>query len=124
MHELPWDLYMCPNFSSYEHTSQIGLESKLMASFNLIIPSKERSACVLSHFSREHLFWTPWTVTHQVPLSMGFSRLEYWRSLPFPSPGDFPDPGIEPTLLMSPALAGTFFTTSATEEAHLIKDPV
>ena len=39
---------------------------------------------------------TPWTVTHQGPLSMGFSRQEYWNELPFPSPGDIPDPGIEP----------------------------
>ena len=44
---------------------------------------------------------TPWTVTCQVPLSMGFSRQEYWNGLPFPSPGDLPDPGIEPG---SPAL--------------------
>ena len=44
---------------------------------------------------------TPWTVAHEVPLSMGFSRQEYWSGLPFPSPGDLPDPGIEP---MSPAL--------------------
>ena len=40
---------------------------------------------------------TPWTVAHQAPLSKGFSRQEYWRGLPFPSPGDLPDPGIEPT---------------------------
>ena len=39
---------------------------------------------------------TPWTVAHQAPLSTGFSRQEYWRELPFPSPGDLPDPGIEP----------------------------
>ena len=39
---------------------------------------------------------TLWTVAHQAPLSMGFSREEYWSGLPFPSPGDFPDPGIEP----------------------------
>ena len=44
---------------------------------------------------------TPWTVAHQAPLSMGFSRQEYWSGLPFPSPGDLPDPGIEPG---SPAL--------------------
>ena len=41
------------------------------------------------------LFATPWTVAHQVPLSMGFSRQEYWRRLTFPSPGDLPDPGIK-----------------------------
>ena len=51
---------------------------------------------------------TPWTVVHQVPLSMGFPRQEYWSGLPFPSPGDLPDPGIKPR---SPALAGGFFTT-------------
>ena len=50
----------------------------------------------------------PWTVAHQTSLSMGFPRQEYWSGLPFPSPGDLPNPGIEPT---SPALAGTFFTS-------------
>ena len=45
-----------------------------------------------------------------------FSRQEYWSGLPFPSPGDFPNPGIEPSSLTSPALAGGFFTTSATWE--------
>ena len=53
-------------------------------------------------------FVTPWTVTHQVPLSMGLSEKEYWSGLPFPPPGDLPDPGIEPE---SPGLAGGFFTT-------------
>ena len=46
--------------------------------------------------SRVQLFATPWTVAYQAPLSMGFSRQEYWSGLPFPSPGDLPDPGIEP----------------------------
>ena len=46
-------------------------------------------------------------------MSVGFSRQEHWSGLPFPSPGDLPDPGIEPVSLMSPALAGGFFTTSA-----------
>ena len=46
--------------------------------------------------SRVQLFATPWTVAYQAPLSMGFSRQEYWNGLPFPSPGDLPDPGIEP----------------------------
>ena len=48
---------------------------------------------------------TPWTVAGQAPLSMGFSRQEYWNGLPFPSPGDLPKPGIEPMSLESPALA-------------------
>ena len=52
---------------------------------------------------------TPWTVTYQAPPSMGFSRQGYWSGLPFPSPGDLPDPGIEPTSLASPALAGRLF---------------
>ena len=45
------------------------------------------------------LFATPWTVAYQSPLSMGFSRQEYWSGLPFPSPGDFPNPGIKPRSL-------------------------
>ena len=52
-------------------------------------------------------FVTPGTVARQAPLSMKFSRQEYWNGLPFPSPGDVPDPGIEP---VSPGLAGRFFT--------------
>ena len=57
-----------------------------------------------------------WTVACQAPLSMGFSRLEYWSGLPFPSPGDLPKPGIESVSLTSPELAGRFFITSATSE--------
>ena len=53
-------------------------------------------------------FATPWTVAHQAPLSMGFPRQEYWSGVPLPSPGDLPDPGIEPASL---ALAGGFFAT-------------
>ena len=51
-------------------------------------------------------FMSPWTIGHQAPLTMGFSRQEYWRGLPFPSPGDLPDSGVEP---MSPALIGRLF---------------
>ena len=59
----------------------------------------------------------PWTVASQVPLSVEFSRQEYWSGLPFLTAGDLTDPGIEPTSFASPALAGGFFTTSATWEA-------
>ena len=52
-------------------------------------------ACVLSHFGHVQLFVTPWTVARQAPLSMGFSRQEYWSGLPCPLPGDLLDPGIE-----------------------------
>ena len=61
--------------------------------------------------SRVQLFATPWSVGHQAPLSMGFSRQEYWSGLPFPPPGYLPKPGSKPTSLASPALAGGFFTT-------------
>ena len=55
--------------------------------------------------------YDPMTVAHQAPLSMGFSRQEYWSRLPFPPPGDLLDPGIEPTSFVFPAWAGAFFTT-------------
>ena len=70
-------------------------------------------------FSRVQLFTTPWTVAHHAPLSMGFFTQEYWSRLLCPFPGDLPDPGIESVPLMSPALAGRFFTTSATWEAGI-----
>ena len=57
------------------------------------------------------LFVTPWTVAYQAPLSMEFSRQEYWSGLPFASPGDLPDPMIKPTSPGPPALASVFFTT-------------
>ena len=62
---------------------------------------------------------TLWTAARQAPLSMGFSRQEYWSGLPCPPPGNLPDPVIKPTSLMSPVLAGGFFTTSTTWEAHV-----
>ena len=71
---------------------------------------------MLSHFSCVQFFAILWSVAHQAPLSMGFSRQEYWSGLSFPSPGDLPDPGIKPASLKSPALAGRFFTTMATWE--------
>ena len=70
--------------------------------------------CMLGLFSRVQLCVTPWTVAHQAPLSMGFSRQEYWSGLPCPPPGDFPNPGIELASLMSLALARGFFSTSTT----------
>ena len=72
---------------------------------------------MLSYFSCVQLFGNLWTVACEAPLSMGFSRQEYWSGVPFPSLGDFLDTGIEPTSLISPALGGGFFTTSATWEA-------
>ena len=74
--------------------------------------------CACCHFSRVRLFVALWTVAHQAPLSMGFSRQEDWSGVPCPPPGDLPKAGIEPPPLTSPALAGSFFTTSTTWEAH------
>ena len=56
-------------------------------------------------------FAAPWTIAHHAPLSKEFSKQEYWSGLPFPSAGDIPNPGMEPTSLATPALAGRFFTT-------------
>ena len=56
-------------------------------------------------------FASPWTVSHRVPLSLGLPRQEYWRELPFPPPGDPPNPGIETASPVSPASARRFFTT-------------
>ena len=64
------------------------------------------------------LFVILWTVAHPAPLSIGFPRQEYWRGLPFPSPGDISDPRIEP---VSPALAGRFFTPEPSRTSHQIR---
>ena len=76
-------------------------------------------AGVLSRFSRVQLFATLWTVAPQAPLSMGFPRQEYWSRLSCPPPGDLPGPGIKPTSLASPALAGRFFSTVPPGKPHL-----
>ena len=68
----------------------------------------------VTSLSHAQLFGTPWTIAHQAPLSMRFSRQEYWSGLSCPPPGDLPDQGIEPTSLMFPASADGFFTNSAT----------
>ena len=77
--------------------------------------SKDHGLCMLSHIP---LFATLWTETRQVSLFMGFSRREYWSGLPFPSPGDLPDAGMEPGSLATPALAGRFFYHWATWKAQ------
>ena len=64
--------------------------------------------CLLSHI---RLSETPWILAYQASLSLGFPRQEYWSGLPFPSPGNLPDPGIKPKYPESSALAGEFLTT-------------
>ena len=73
-------------------------------------------ACMLRHFSCVWLCTTLWTTACQAPLSKGFPRQDYWSGLPCPPPGNHSDPGIKPVSVMTPALAGRFFTTSATWE--------
>ena len=69
---------------------------------------RERERSRSKSISRVRLFVTPWTVAYQAPLSMRFSRQEYWSGLPFPSPGDLPNPGIKPG---SPALESDALTS-------------
>ena len=66
------------------------------------------------------LIVNPRTITCQAPLSVGFPRQEYWRELPFPPPGDLPNPGIKPMSPAAPALAGGFFTTEPPGKPWLI----
>ena len=70
------------------------------------------SVCMLSHV---RLFATPWIIARRIPLSVGFSRQEYWSRLPSPPPEDLPDSGIEPASSVSSSLAGGFFTTEPPE---------
>ena len=88
-------------YSSFPHNRQkSGIAQRLITSTMEKVKVKS--------LSRFWLFVTPWTVAHQAPLSMGFSRQEFWSGLPFPSPGDLPDPGIEPR---SPALQADALTS-------------
>ena len=90
--------------SWYIHPSQITIYAHLYI------------VCMLSHVQ---LFVTLWTMAHQAPLFMGFSRQEYWSGLPFPSPGDLPNPGIELVCPVSPAFISRFFTTEPLGKPHL-----
>ena len=72
---------------------------------------------VVSSLKSRPTLATPWTVACQAPLFMGFSRQEYWSELPFPSPENLPDPGVEPGL---PALAGRFFTAEPSGKPNLV----
>ena len=72
--------------------------------------------CEVKLLSRIRLFVTPWTIAYQVPPSMGFSRQEYWSGLPFPFPGDLPNPGIEPRISR---IVGRPFTVWANREVFI-----
>ena len=101
----------CPGARNPESLGSASLhgrgEGKLFLRDFMEVRSKNNHnvhACMLSHFSHVWLFGTPWTVDHQAPLSMGFFGQEYWSELPCPTPGNIPNPGIKPSLLISPAL--------------------
>ena len=95
---LPRDLKICLSFLN------LGQFLKAIQAPKLIGDLVAKSCLTLA---------TPWTVACQAPLSMGFSRQEYWSGLPFPTSGPLPDPGIEPA---SPAFAGAFFTAEPPEK--------
>ena len=79
--------------------------------------------CVFGGLSHIQLFAASWTVACQAPLSVGFPREECWSGVPSPTPGDLPDPGMEPVSLVSPALAGGSFTTEPSGKLDdVIKD--
>ena len=68
----------------------------MLSRFVIVFLPRSKMKVKVKSLSRVRLFATPWTVAHQAPPPMGFSRQEYWSELPFPSPGDLPDPGIKP----------------------------
>ena len=74
---------------------------------------------VWSPFIHVRLFATPWTVAHQTPLSMGFSRQEYWSGLPYPPPGDLPNPGVKPR---SPSLQVDFLPSEPPGNPRVLKN--
>ena len=86
-------------FHSFAHNYLIPeslVENTILSPFNFLNTLVKNHVSVLSHFSHAQLCTTLQTVVHQTPLSMGFSRQEYWNGLPCPPPGDLPDPEIEP----------------------------
>ena len=104
----PVSVYICASCSPYG----CGFLSKFPLSIRIPVILDSSSSCLVAKSCP-----TFGTVTHQAPLSMGFLKQEYWSGLPFYFPGDLPNPGIKPTFLVSSALAGGFFTTSATWES-------
>ena len=99
------DSFFSPSCSHMDHVGRV------------YTPSSGCLCAMLRCFHCIILFVTPWTVAHQAPLSMGFSRQEYWSELPCPPPWDLSDAEIGPMFLASPALASGFLTTGATREA-------
>ena len=82
-------------FTSLYSRDQHNIVKQLYSSLIKVKLDPYLITCMRSRFSHAQLFGTPWTVSCQAPLSTGFSRQEYWSELPFPSPGDFSNPGIK-----------------------------
>ena len=106
-----WKKKKKENLQKFQHYTDLGsstLEAgSLKKHMSAWMHAQSLQSC--STVCNTRLYATLWTVTHQAPLSMGFSRQEYWSGLPFLPPGDLPDTGIEPAVPVSPALAGRFF---------------
>ena len=124
-----WDLYLCFTvvlwvlsvcLFSCHLSNEENAEYVVFLSISSLIIKKWPARMHAKSLQRVWLLATLWIVTHQAPLSMGFSRLGYWSELPRPPPRDFLDPGIEAISLTSPALSGRFFTASATWEAQKV----
>ena len=94
-------------------------DAHLLSCFAGLKTSHQMYVCVSSHFSHARLYAALWTIALQAHVFTGCSRHEYWSRLPFPSPWDFPNPGIEAISLTCPALEGGFFTSGATWVAVL-----
>ena len=121
---LPWPLHRRLNFTSLSWEFVLDKQLKIWSwqiqateVSNFKLKNVRTWACrsLSQSLSLVELVVSPWTVAHQASLSMGFSRQEYWSGLPFPSPGDLPNPETEPA---SPALAGDFFTTEPLGSPH------
>ena len=101
----------CSNVSRVKLTPMISLYWAFHLIWNLVSPLTYALCLCSQLLTHVWLFATPRTMAHEAPLSMRFPKQEHWSGLPFPSPGDLPDPGIEPASLASPSLAGRFLTT-------------
>ena len=115
------ECWSCLPFSSWEDLPEPGIKPKSPALAGRFFTAEPTVKPLVNpvgdgdqSLSCVQLFETPWTITCQAPLSTGFPKQEYMSGLPFPSPGDLPDPRIEPVSLASPELAGGFIPTSAT----------
>ena len=122
-----WPKYWSFSFSISPSNEHPGLTSFRMDQLDLLaaqgplkgLPQHHMWHVCVQLLSHVQLSVTPWTVAHQAPLSMGFSRREYGNGLPFPSPGHLPNPGTKPVSLASPALAGGFLTTASAGKPQL-----